>query len=161
MNAHTSTTSFSLSSELHPSSWFGLKWFKFISCKQSNSLNITKLLKWNRRKCWKVSSLLECACASPIKCGILLWTFIGSYMAGFSQPQHFFAAARLFWVFGSMRSSIGSSRIFMGSRIFLFEVLGHSDFQVKKYFGHFGGRMDPPNLETFSSLKIWVSQNLK
>ena len=44
------------------------------------------------------------------------------HMAGFSQPQHFFAAACVFWVFGSMRASIGSSRIFMGSRIFLFEV---------------------------------------
>ena len=69
------------------------------------------------------------------------------HMAGFSQPQHFFAAARLFWVFGSMRASIESSRIFMGSRIFLFEVLGHSDFQLKKNFGHFGGLVDPPNLE--------------
>ena len=68
-------------------------------------------------------------------------------MAGFSQPQHFCAAARLFWAFGSMRVSIGSSHIFMGSRIFLFEVLRRSDFQRKKCFGHFGGRIDPPNLE--------------
>ena len=52
-----------------------------------------------------------------------------SHMAGFSQTQHFFAAARLFGVFGSIRVSIGSSRIFMGSRIFLFEVWSHSDFQ--------------------------------
>ena len=68
-------------------------------------------------------------------------------MAGFSQPQHFFAAARPFWVFGSMRSSVESSHIFMGSRIFLFEVLGRSDFQLKQKFGYFGGLVDPPNLK--------------
>ena len=77
----------------------------------------------------------------------MIWHIFYSHMAGLSQPQHFFAAARLFWVIGSMCASIGSSRIFMGSRIFLFEVLGHSDFQLKKNFGHFGGRNDPPNLE--------------
>ena len=49
------------------------------------------------------------------------------HMAGFSQPQHFFAAARLFWVFESMHTGIGSTWIFMGLRIFLFEVLRHSD----------------------------------
>ena len=82
-----------------------------------------------------------------------IWLFLcmharsPSYMAGFSQPKHLFASACLFWVFGSMRASIGSSRIFMGSRIFLFEVWSHSDFQLKKNFGHFGGRNDPPNLE--------------
>ena len=65
-------------------------------------------------------------------------------MAGFSQPQHFFAAARLFWVFGSMRASIESSRIFMGSRIFLFEVLGHSDFQLKKIKSDILGACRPP-----------------
>ena len=69
------------------------------------------------------------------------------HMAGFSQPHIFFAAACLFLVFKSMRASIGSSRIVMGSRIFLSEVLGHSDFQLKKKFGHFGGLVDPPNLE--------------
>ena len=73
-------------------------------------------------------------------------------MAGFSQPQHFFAAARLFGVFGSMRASIGSSHNFMGSRIFLFEVWSHSDFQQKKYLGHFGGRIDPPILENAPKL---------
>ena len=71
-----------------------------------------------------------------------------TYMAGFSQPQHFFAAARLFWVFGSMHASIGSSCIFMGSRIFLFEVLRRSDFQRKKCLGHFGGRIDSQTYKT-------------
>ena len=68
-------------------------------------------------------------------------------MAGFSQPQDFFAAASLFWIFGSMRASIGSTQIFIGSRLFPFEVWRHSDFQQQKCFGHFGGRTDPPNLE--------------
>ena len=67
-------------------------------------------------------------------------------MAGFSQPQHFFAAACVFWVFGSMRASIGSSRIFMGSRIFLFEVWSHSDFQKKNVLDILGAYR-PPNLE--------------
>ena len=52
-----------------------------------------------------------------------------SIYARFFPATTFFAAARLFGVFGSMRASIGSSHIFMGSRIFLFEVLNHSDFQ--------------------------------
>jgi len=66
------------------------------------------------------------------------------YMAGFFQPQHFFAAARLFLVFGSMRGSIGSTGKFIGSQIFLIEVLKHSDFQQKKYFAHFWGAYRPP-----------------
>ena len=56
-------------------------------------------------------------------------------MAGISQPQHFFDAVRLFWVFGSMHKSIRSSRIFTGSRIFLFEVWSHSVFQRKQCYG--------------------------
>jgi len=66
---------------------------------------------------------------------------------GFSQPQHFFAAARLFLVFGSVRASVGGSRVFVGSLMFLFEVLGRSDFQRKKCFGRFVGRVGPPSLE--------------
>ena len=58
-----------------------------------------------------------------------------------------FCCRVFFGVFGSMFVSIESSRIFMGSRIFLSEVLGRSDFQLKKNFGHFGGLVDPPNLE--------------
>ena len=65
-------------------------------------------------------------------------------MAGFSQPQDFFAAARLFWIFGSMRASIGSTQIFIGSRIFLFEVWRHSDFQQQTKFRTFWGAYRPP-----------------
>ena len=38
--------------------------------------------------------------------------------------------------------------MFIGSRIFLFEVLGHSDFQQQKKFGHFGGLSTPQTLKT-------------
>ena len=68
-------------------------------------------------------------------------------MAGFSQPQHFFAAARLFWVFGSMRASIGSTQIFIALGYFFLRFGDTQIFNNKKCFGPFGGRTDPPNLE--------------
>ena len=82
-------------------------------------------------------------------------------MAGFSQPQHFFAAARFFWVFGSMRASIESSRIFMGSRIFLFEVLRHSDFQQKNVSEILEGVTTPPNLENTPKVTKLVLVDIK
>ena len=63
-----------------------------------------------------------------------------------SQPQHDFAAERLFWVFGSFHSTTYLLIFYVRLNIFLNEVLKHSDLLDSKLFMDSTWLWDPPKL---------------
>ena len=63
-----------------------------------------------------------------------------------SKPQHYFAAERLFWVFGYIHSTTYWLIFYARLSIFLNEVLEHSDLLDSKLFMASTWLQDPPNL---------------
>ena len=70
--------------------------------------------------------------------------FSDKHMAGSSQPQHFFAAALPFAVFGALNTGSRSLWIPTIFWIFLFEVLKRSDFLEPYRFDLYLWLQDPP-----------------